>query len=192
MMKKLLLSVLIPLVVITSVAVFGSSDTVAADDFTPTEVGTYLYGVPERVTQAELKKAYSRTNYTVFNLENSAFTDNGLVGTGYKIKYEDEVGSVVTLEVVVLGDTDGNGKVTTTDYISIKTHFKAIAELKGVKLKAADVDSDEQISTADYMRVKLHFSGAFNIYKNAVIPTPPPVEDSSTEDTSEPWTSGWN
>lgn len=191
-MKKLLLSFAVAFAALGLLAAFGGVKGDATGSFTPTEVGDYVYGVPERVTQTQLQKAYSRTNYTVYNLEDSTFSDSGLIGTGYKVKYEDEVGSVKALTFVVLGDIDGNGKVSTTDYISIKTHFKGIGILDGVKLLAADVDGDGQISTADYMRVKMHFSGTFNIYENAVIPTPPSGGESSAESYSEPWTSGWN
>ena len=65
---------------------------------------------------------------------------------------------------MVLGDTDGNGKIGTNDYLRIKGQFRGTYELTGAFLKAAHVAGRDTVGTLDYLRVKAHFRGQYNIY----------------------------
>lgn len=192
-MKRLCLA--LALVVCISAVASSALPTATggAEEIVITESGGYLFGLPERTTLATFKAIYGRADYTVANLDGVAFGDAEFMGTGFKVYYDEgDVGSKKTLEVVVVGDVDGNGKVTTTDYIAIKNQLVK-GNLEGVKAVAADVDGFG-ISSTDYLKVKMHFSGSYDLYGGVVIPD---VSDSDVSDTSDeynedPWTSGWN
>ncbi|MBR6594759.1 MAG: dockerin type I repeat-containing protein [Clostridia bacterium] len=184
-MKKLCISLFI-------VAIFALSTLSAvgaADGFAVAEREGLIYGVPERTALAEFQASYDRANFSVYNQDGGAVPRNGIIGTGYKLKYESEIGATDELVFMVLGDVDGNGKVTTTDYISIRSHLRRLSTLEGVKYIAADIDGDGGLGALDYLRLKLHFAGKYDIYKNQVIPEE--KVESSSEQEDDPWTSGW-
>jgi hypothetical protein len=60
---------------------------------------------------------------------------------------------------LVRGDVDGDGMVSTVDYILVKRHYMNNFVLLGDQLAAADLDKDGSISTADYVIVKRIYMG---------------------------------
>ncbi len=75
---------------------------------------------------------------------------------------EIKTGSFVKLDstsfvVVVIGDVDGSGDITATDYVVIKQTFLGIVILDGAKAFAADVDGDGEITSTDYLSLKYSF-----------------------------------
>ena len=78
---------------------------------------------------------------------------NGILGTGDKITITSGATTEV-LEVVVAGDTDGDGVMSAMDYVNIKNHIMESRSLGGAYLKAADVDNDGSISAVDYVNIK--------------------------------------
>ncbi len=187
-MKKL--SLCLAILILTGVFAFAISPVTSADTKI-TESGGCLYGVPERTTLAAFRGVYARSGYSVFDKNNNTLPETSPIGTGCKLCYEAaDVGSTVELTIIVTGDIDGNGKVTTTDYIAIKNQLVS-NNLGDTEKLAADVDG-YGISTTDYMKVKLHFEGLYDLYGGAFIPG---GEDNSStpesEEPEEPWTSGW-
>jgi hypothetical protein len=63
----------------------------------------------------------------------------------------------------VVGDTDGDGIVNSTDYLQIKSNFLGIYTLKGTAYAMADVDFDGEITTTDYIRIKSSFLDSYTI-----------------------------
>lgn len=63
-----------------------------------------------------------------------------------------------TVKVVdyLLGDVNGDGKVTLADYAKILAHVKKTSLLTGDALKAADVNGDGKVTLADYAKVLAH------------------------------------
>lgn len=188
-MKKLCLS--LALIICVGVFAYTLLPTANAAEAGIRESGNYLYGTPERTTLSAFKRAYTRPGYSVFDKDSNALPEDSLIGTGCKLCYEaGDVGETKELTIIVTGDIDGNGKVTTTDYIAIKNQL-VCANLDDTKKLAADVDG-YGISTSDYIKVKLHFEGAYDLYGGIIIPDE--STDSSTtesEAVDEPWTSGW-
>lgn len=184
-MKRLCIGLLIVLTLTLS-TLFAAS---AAEGFTAAERDGIIYGVPERTALADFQASYDRANFSVYDLNGGALARNSLIGTGYKLKYEKDIGTTAELVFLVLGDIDGNGKVTTTDYIAIRSHMRRLSTLEGIKHSAADIDGSGSLESVDYLRLKLHFAGKYDIYKNQVIPEE--KVESSSEEEDDPWTSGW-
>lgn len=188
-MKKAIFIVAATLLLVA--AVFPYSVFAADGDFEIKEAGKYIYGVPERTSLADFTRAYHRTGYIVMGLEGAVVSATSTyVGTGFTLRYESGVGEYTTLSFVVLGDIDGNGRVTSADYLNIRAHLKGTTELSELQRHAADINGDGGVSTFDYMLVKSHFLGTYDIYENQKLPdSSEPV--SSAEPTTDPWTSGW-
>lgn len=57
--------------------------------------------------------------------------------------------------VVMLGDVNGDGKLSPTDYVFIKNHIMQTEELENeIDKKAADINEDQKISPTDYVLIK--------------------------------------
>ena len=66
---------------------------------------------------------------------------------------------VETLNIIISGDTNGDGIISAVDYVKIKNHIMATSKLEGAYLKAADVNKDGNISAVDYVKIKNYIMG---------------------------------
>ena len=74
---------------------------------------------------------------------------SGNIGTGYKIT----VGST-TYTAVKYGDSNGDGKISSADYVRIKNKLRNVEKLSTAEASAADANLDGKITSADYVKVK--------------------------------------
>ena len=77
-------------------------------------------------------------------------------------------GNVVTIngveyKVAKLGDANGDGKITSADYVRVKNKIRNTAQLDETQAIAADANNDGQISSADYVRIKNCIRNTANI-----------------------------
>ena len=57
------------------------------------------------------------------------------------------------------GDVNGDGQITSLDYIKIKNHIMETKVLSGGELDRADVNKDGSITSLDYIKIKNHIMG---------------------------------
>ena len=101
-----------------------------------------------------IKNNFSTSEVKIYNSENKEIT-SGLVATGQKIVIKNN-GEEVTYNVIVYGDTSGDGKITTIDYSKVKAHILGTKKLEGAYFQSADTSKDGKISTIDYSKIKAH------------------------------------
>ena len=154
-MKKKLLIVTFCMVLLISlvcVSMSGAANILVDDSHLYIEETTnYVLGIPVKCTGAQLKSN--------FNFSISDIADDLAVGTGLSIN-----AGGANLTVVVLGDVNGDGILTSTDYMQVKRHFSNMIDLQGAALRAADVTNDGAILSTDYLKIKRTFSGTEDIY----------------------------
>lgn len=80
-------------------------------------------------------------------------TNSGVLKTGDKVTINNGI-SNTTYTIVIYGDVNGDGKVTSIDYVLIKNSITTSKKLSGVYFSAADVNKDGQIKSSDYANVK--------------------------------------
>lgn len=61
-----------------------------------------------------------------------------------------------TYKIVLLGDINGDGEITPSDYMKIKNHIMKKSTIDNVMLDGADINMDKAITPSDYMKVKNH------------------------------------
>lgn len=61
-----------------------------------------------------------------------------------------------TFILSVNGDVNGDGKISSVDYVMVKNHILNIKRIKGSKSLSADVNFDKKISSIDYVMIKNH------------------------------------
>ena len=73
-----------------------------------------------------------------------------MVVTGDKVTYNNK-----EYGIVIQGDIDGDGKVSSMDYVKIKNHIMEKNKLtEAIYLEAADVNEDKSITALDYIKIK--------------------------------------
>lgn len=79
-------------------------------------------------------------------------------GTGAKISLDGK-----TYNLVMLGDVNGDGKISPADYVKVKNKITGASSMNAITEKAADVNRDDKISPADYVKIKNQITKASKI-----------------------------
>lgn len=114
------------------------------------EDGTYLYKVNEKTRANGFIDSFVSPVWLYNGEDTTAPTD--YVCTGFTVTSFDKSEELV---VIVVGDADCNGGVTSTDYLMIKEHLRKAITLGTAQCHAADMDSDGAVSSADCISLKL-------------------------------------
>lgn len=125
----------------------------------------YLYGLAEKQKAGDVIKYFNNSDNVRVYYDGNDLSSSEYVGTGSLIYVTDSTNYMLDyVEVVVLGDINGDGKVTTTDYMKVKKQFNVGVTLTGAEFKAADVSGNNKIDSTDYMRIRKYFNGKYELY----------------------------
>ena len=106
---------------------------------------------------------------TVINSEGKELSDDDLVGTGMTMKvkrYDEEI----TLTLVVMGDLDGDGKVTAVDLSTMNQAILKTTKLENAEFKAADLDDNKKLTATDLSTINDTILGNITLtYKKQTI-----------------------
>jgi hypothetical protein len=117
----------------------------------------------EKMTPSAISGKFSHT--VTFKLEDGRNAgSNDKLGTGCKISYYNEGKLVDTYNIIVYGDLDADGEVTSVDYLLMKKAYLGNLTLDNNQKMAADVDHDGVTDVTDIFLTKKHIIGTANIY----------------------------
>ncbi len=94
--------------------------------------------------------------------KNGKQVTNGKIGTGFKVKISNGK-TTEELQVVIKGDTSGDGIVNALDLLQVQKHILKSYSLTGVYLKAADTSKDGSITALDLLQVQKHILGTYTV-----------------------------
>ena len=115
----------------------------------------YITRIPEGTTVAEFKEHINpKEGIIVTNKLGEELTEETIIATGMKLKAEE-----LEFELVVIGDVNESGGVTTTDLAQLKLHYIGEEILTGARFKAADIDGNNKITITDLAKLKLMLIG---------------------------------
>ncbi|HAN20709.1 MAG TPA: hypothetical protein DCP51_03395 [Clostridiales bacterium] len=117
-----------------------------------------LLGLSDKVTLLSLTSEFDG-DISVKSSTGKILEDDDTVGTGAVV----DVGSI-TYTIVILGDVDGSGTISSKDYLMIKRAFLGTLALTETQLKAACIGGANKPTSLDYLKIKRHFLGTYNIY----------------------------
>lgn len=126
------------------------------------------YSLENNVVSKVFSNTTAESFVSNFTNEVSITTANGeiveaseKIGTGYIVT---DIASGESADILVLGDVNGDGELSATDYIQIKSFFLSGQGLDGIYATAANIDGEGSIEGTDYIKLKSHFLGQSNIY----------------------------
>ena len=125
-------------------------------------VGDAVTGVEPQTAVADFVTALAVTDGTakVFAADGSTEKTEGVLATGDLLKvYDNEGKECIFLPVLIYGDVNRDGKVSTIDLRMIQKHILETAPLEGLPLTAADVNRDGKASTIDLRMIQKYILG---------------------------------
>ena len=67
--------------------------------------------------------------------------------------------------IVILGDVNGDGKITVNDAVFASNHYIKLTTLEGAYLKAADANGDNRITTNDAVFISNHYIKLIDLFE---------------------------
>jgi hypothetical protein len=122
---------------------------------------SYLKNVAQESTAASIISQFDNVNVVIYDANGNQVSANAICGTGCTVNLISGDKIVDSLEIIVLGDVDGNGVVDSTDYMRVKSMFLGSYTLTGSAFVAGDVEVSGEIDSTDYLRLKSAFMGTY-------------------------------
>ena len=87
---------------------------------------------------------------------------NGITKTGYKVSINNQ-SSTEVLEVIIKGDTSGDGEINALDLLQVVKNISGSYNLEGAYKEAADTSGDGEINALDVLQIVKNISGSYKI-----------------------------
>ena len=90
----------------------------------------YLHGVRDNVTAGEIIQSFENSDAIVIvNQTGKRLASSEIAGTGCWIQLTDDSSVLDAVQIIVRGDTNGDGIITTADYMRVRKLFRREIEL---------------------------------------------------------------
>lgn len=116
-------------------------------------VNTKLSNITDNITIS------SNLKIKATDINGKEITKDSLVGTGTVINVVENDKTIAKYTVLIRGDVNGDGKISSSDYVNIKNNIMGSVSLNNVKKLGADVNKDGKVSSSDYVLIKNHIMG---------------------------------
>ena len=132
-------------------------DGICSDYYRIDQEQGYILGITPGTPGSKLISTCAPSGLTV---------SHEVVVTGTTLTYASEGETPVSLTAVVSGDLNGDGTVTISDMLMVKSSILG-AELSQLEIAAADLTSDSQVTITDFLKVKAYLLGLESLNPNA-------------------------
>lgn len=96
--------------------------------------------------------------FSVWNGEEQV-DEAGFAVTGMVVKLTHEGETTVVRVIVISGDVNGDGKISVTDLLAVKSHLLGRTTLENAALCAADISGDQKVTITDFIQIKSNILG---------------------------------
>lgn len=154
MCKKFLFTFYIASIILLLVSVFSYAASEELQTYSYKVINqhniNYIVGISADTTLEELLSNISfNSSFQVFTSDGSQAKNTDLVKTGMYISINNNL-----YYLVVGGDVNGDGKITQTDLLKIRSHIVMISPLEDSFLQAADLGISASITATDILQMK--------------------------------------
>ena len=129
--------------------------------------GGFMGKIGAGTTVTQLLNGINEKAYCKVYQGNAEVSGKTLAGTGMEVRLLDGSTVKAKVTVVVTGDTNGDGNITITDMLAVKSHLLKKSTLSGAAGKAADTSGDKAISITDFIQIKAHILGKDKVQARA-------------------------
>ncbi len=110
-------------------------------------------------TAAQFLQGIHEAEYVKIFKDGKEISQDTAIGTGMEVRLVVGNETVQSLTVVVTGDVSGDGAITITDMLAVKSHVLNKSKLESVYLTAGDTSGDGAISITDFIQIKAQILG---------------------------------
>ncbi len=125
----------------------------------------YIKGIKLDTDISDIKSALEavggNSTVTIFDSKGTTIYE-GTIGTGYKISINNQ-SSTETLEVVIKGDTSGDGVINALDLLQVQKSILGTYKLDGSYKMAGDTSGDGKINALDLLQIQKNILGTYTI-----------------------------
>ncbi|MBQ2986104.1 MAG: SH3 domain-containing protein [Tyzzerella sp.] len=109
------------------------------------------------IKASDFTKKFAVANGSVKITKSNGTAETGNVGTGDQVRVYDSTGAhKFTYNVVIYGDTNGDGRINAQDLLLIQKNNIRVSTLNGVFSSAADVNKNGKVNAQDLLLVQKH------------------------------------
>lgn len=124
--------------------------------------------IPAGTTIADFLEGIPEAEFLWFYKDGKEVSADSLVSTGMEIHLIVGDALIRKYTLVVTGDTNGDGSISITDMLAVKSHILKKKTLDGAFFLAGDVNSDGNISITDFIQIKSHILGKSSVTPHSV------------------------
>ena len=125
--------------------------------------GDYIGNITAGLTVSQFLEGIHEAEYIQVMLADQVVTSDSLIATGMELHLVVREQTVRKLTIVVTGDINGDGSISLSDMLMVKSHILGKTNLAGAAALAADTNNDQGISITDFLQIKAHILGKNNI-----------------------------
>ncbi len=100
---------------------------------------------------------------TIKEPDGSISNSSNILKTGQQVIIKTTSNETKTYYLSVIGDTDGDGKISIIDLLRIQKHIMKATTLESYQLVAGDTNEDNEVTILDLLRVQKHILGEINL-----------------------------
>ena len=140
-------------ITVQSVTQYGVIQLKSSSEYLLDPAEEYNIVVGEKVTLSAYLSNFTNSDLIVLDSEGKPFTGS-YITTGCTVNaYVDGI-LADRYVIVVVGDVNGDGLLTSSDYLLLKRHIVVEEALSGAYLKAGDINLDGKVTASDYLLLK--------------------------------------
>lgn len=112
-------------------------------------------------TVADIKqKITTDLEIEIVNYQNQILQDTDIVGTGSKIRVK-EAGKILRqYQIIIYGDSNGDGKINSVDLLVLQRHILEIEPIEEIFRKACNINKNgKKPSSVDLLLIQRHILG---------------------------------
>ena len=112
-------------------------------------------------TVADIKqKITTDLEIEIVNYKNEILQDTDLVGTGSKIRVKEDGKILRQYQIILYGDADGDGRITSVDLLVLQRHILGIEPMGAIFRKATNINKNGKKPTSvDLLLIQRHILG---------------------------------
>jgi hypothetical protein len=120
--------------------------------------GTTITNIHKDTNISDISGRISSQGGTVEVYSNGSKVNDGLIGTGMKVKVTSTAGTT-EFTAVVKGDPSGDGKVNALDLLQVQKYILGQKQLNGAYQTAGDTSGDGKVNALDLLQIQKNILG---------------------------------
>ena len=122
------------------------------------EIGTYITGIKAGTSIDDIKNNLS-INYGNIKIVDKAGKEKKNVSNGDYLKIYDKDEEIMSLRIIISGDSNCDGKINNGDLIQLKKVILNVITPEEVQEKSLDINGDSKVNNGDLILIKKHILG---------------------------------